>query len=987
VNFTANIEDEFGVVSVEINIHHPNGSWITEDMIKGQGNEWYFEKIFTEAGIYNFTIWTKDTNDNAVQSGILQFNMTTPPPTLDYIQIRSEPNNQGVVISFMNYDKEETDTFYAAGYNHTFGYIGEVEVTWGTTNLIASELSPTSGTSTNFSVIAQGSGSVFAIHISDIQNSTLFDITFSSLPEIMGIIPDIQLEEDFGAKLNDLTSFAYHPQDPQSLEWDITGIDSSILSVAGLRSKGNHGITLFSQVDRSGNMEVEYFLIDGDGNSVSQKAWINVTPKNDAPVIKGCPDLWVRYDVPYSFDYLPYISDIDNGLSELSLSVEDSEKVSVNGFVATYLYPEEMLGDEVFVKLSVSDGDLVGHKLIKVNIISNYPPDIVAILPDWTLYEGEDSFAAFDLNDFFSDQEGDRLTFSASQSHVNITINENGTVDFSAPTEWSGTQKVTFRAIDVIGGMIEQTILVSVIPVNDPPVIGPLNDLKIHYNYTYELDLAWYITDKDNSFEELKISTNYPDNITVNGTVLSILFPKNWDGQAIPYPIPLVIYVDDGFYNVTTAIPLIVTDNYPPRIIKELDDIFLFEDTSFMNAYDLDEHFFDVDGDTIFYTTGNRSIRVVIHGNNSVDFTPDPDWFGSELILIRGTDDNGAYLEDLILVTVVPRNDPPVIAGLPDQEGVYETEWLFDLSEYISDKDTDIDDLNITVDSPYAKVVGHILLFNYPKDVKRDTVQVTVSDGYLNASASIPVKITAPSIPPEDAPILWFGIIILLVGLLFVALVTRIARYRLAELFLITKSGMLIEHKGITKDDDKDKDIVASMFVAVQSFIKDAFAEEDSEFLKRMDYGDKTVLIIMGESVLLTAFIKGQESKKFLNDMTGFIEYLEKRYEGAIEMWDGNYDNLPDIGDVLESFFNGTFKRDYLRETQTITKESKVEVDVEEIPHEELEEKLEDFEKDLDDKNAQEQLEELEEILDENPEGDLEEKLDDYIGEERNGEK
>jgi hypothetical protein len=200
---------------------------------------------------------------------------------------------------------------------------------------------------------------------------------------------------------------------------------------------------------------------------------------------------------------------------------------------------------------------------------------------------------------------------------------------------------------------------------------------------------------------------------------------------------------------------------------------------------------------------------------------------------------------------------------------------------------------------------------------------------------------------------------------------------------------MLIEHKGITKDDEKDKDIVASMFVAVQSFIKDAFAEEDSEFLKRMDYGDKTVLIIMGESVLLTAFIKGQESKKFLNEMKGFIEYLEKRYEGAIEMWDGNYENLPDIGDVLESFFNGTFKRDYLRETLIDEKSTKIKEvvveEVEEIPAEELEEKLDDFEKDLDDKNAQEQIEELEEILDEeHPEGDLEEELDDYL-EEDNG--
>jgi hypothetical protein len=292
------------------------------------------------------------------------------------------------------------------------------------------------------------------------------------------------------------------------------------------------------------------------------------------------------------------------------------------------------------------------------------------------------------------------------------------------------------------------------------------------------------------------------------------------------------------------------------------------------------------------------------------------------------------------------------------------------------------------VDNEFVEVVGHVLVFNYPKNVKKDTVEIIVSDGLLNTTASIQVKIKAPEVPPDEIPWLLIVISLVLAGLLAVALITRIARYKLAELFLITKSGMLIEHAGITKDDDKDKDILASMFVAVQSFIKDAFAEEDTEFLKRMDYGEKTVLIIMGESVLLTAFITGQESKKFLNEMKGFINYLEKRYEGAIEMWDGNYENLPDIGLVLESFFNGKFKREYLKEAQTSVKETeiekaieeKTEEDMEENP-EDLEERLGDLEKDIEE-TPEEQLEELEEILDKDHEGDLEDELDDIIDED-----
>jgi hypothetical protein len=921
VNLTVVVTDEFNVQDVKINISFPDGSWILEDMINGAGDLWYYENVFTDAGIYNYTIWTNDSNGNENQTGMFQFNITIPPPTVDYIQIRSEPNNMGVVINAMTYNKDETDIYYAAGYNSTYGYIQDVEVTWGSTHPNASVF-PSFGTSTNFTSSTISKGSVFASFGASIQNSTAFEFTVSLEPKIIGIIPNILLEEDFGAYTIDLSNYAHFPLDPNKLSWDITGYDKSIINVSGTNIEDNHFISLISQEDKFGNMEVTYWLIDPNNNKVSQKAWINITPKNDAPTIGNCPNAIVRFDMPYSFDYTPYIHDIDNTLTELTLTVLDSDYVTVNGFVVTYNYPEKMLGDEVFVALTVSDSELSGSTLIKVKITSNYPPEIVAQLPDVTLYENEVSLARFDLDDFFTDQEGDRVTYSVSRSQVTITINENGTVDFSAPGEWSGVEQVTFRAVDIIGGIVEQTINVRVIPVNDPPVIDTISDIKIHHNYPYTIDLGWYISDKDNSLEELIISTSNPDNVTVNGSTLTLVYPEFWDSQTIPYTVPLVIYVDDGFYNITYTMTITVSDNFPPDILAPLDDLYMFEDSSIIGAYDLDEHFYDLDDDTIFYTKGNKSISVIIHDNNTIDFIPDPDWFGSELILIRASDMKEAFLEDIILVTVIPKNDAPTISEIPPQKGEYETEWVLDMTQYMSDIDHDLADLNITVDSPYVEVVGQVLVFNYPKNIKKDDVEITVSDGEFNTSVTMAVTITAPSQPTPEMPWILLIITVVLAILLIGAMLSRIARYSVEELFLITKSGMLIVHKGVHKEDDeKDKDIVASMFVAVQSFIKDAFAEDDADVLKRMDYGDKTVLINMGNSVLLTAFITGQESKLYLNNMKEFIDHLEERYEGAIEMWDGNYENLPEIDELLESFFDGTFKKKYLKSFQNNVEE------------------------------------------------------------------
>jgi hypothetical protein len=600
---------------------------------------------------------------------------------------------------------------------------------------------------------------------------------------------------------------------------------------------------------------------------------------------------------------------------------------------------------------------------------------------------------------------------------VEITINTDNTVDFKASEEWSGIERVTFRATDVVGGIAEQTINVRVIPVNDPPIILPINNIHVHYNHNYTFDLYWYISDKDNTMEELTITTSHPDNVRVNGSKLILFFPEYWEGERYPYDVPLTIYVSDGIYNVSQAVTVRVSDNYPPDILNPLDDLFLLEDEALIGAYDLDEYFFDIDGDTLFYTYGNKSIAVTIHDNHTIDFVPLPNWYGSELILIRATDADGAFLEDVILVTVLPVNDPPTIEAIPPQTVEHSREWILDLSGYIFDIDNDLDSLIVSVNSSYVQVVGHVLVFNYPDNITKDIIWITVSDGELETTIPVEITVVSPSAPPAEVPWVWYLITLVLVGLLSVVLLTRIARYTLIELFLISKAGMLIEHAGIYKKDDKDKDILASMFVAVQSFIKDAFAEEDTEILKRMDYGEKTVLIHMGNHVLLTAFIAGQESKSFLKEMKDFIDTLEQKYEGAIEQWDGNYENLPGIEKMLQDFFDKTHKKTFFKKKITLEEstEELLKEESEKAAEEgsvvepveglggylkgDLDEDQEDFEEDLEggseeglddflDEGREERLEEdldedFEEDVEEDLDGGSEEGLDDWLEEEK----
>ncbi len=848
-------------------------------------------------------VWNASTTDLGDE-----VNFTIDPPTLDYIQIRSEAGGEGEVLENMTYQIDETDEFYAAGYNKTHGYLRDISVDWAT-NSDAASLSPLSGNMTVFEAIEPGSGEVYAVYGS-IQNSTSFTVIESQDPEIMGDIPDIQLSEDFGIHQVNLSSYASDPQDPlSSLQWYLTGVNESVVAVAGENQTGNHIITLISQNDQFGDMLVTYHLVDSDGYSAQQSSWINVSFVNDPPVFYTCPDLSVHYDDPYRFDYSPYIEDIDTPQEELSLTTDDPDHTSVNGLKVTYEYPEEMVGETVLVSLTVSDGDKSSTQLIEVNVTDNYPPENTERIPDVTLEENSTRRNVFDLDNYITDPDNDSLYMSYGATYINVTIYEsNHTVDIVSRGNWNGMERVTFRATDPGGAIVEQTINVTVTPVNDPPKIKDLPPFVVHWEHPYTFDLRWYISDSDNEIEELDISTSDPENVTVEGTTLHMLYPK----KSYEYTVPLTIYVSDGIDTTFEPTTVKVGDDYPPEVLKPLPDISFKEDESLENAFALDNYFHDRDSETIYYTSGNVKVEVHIHHDvegTPADFSAEANWSGSELVTFRATDEEGALIEDTINVTVIPVNDPPVIEDIPHQKGYVDESWVLDLDEYIYDIDNKKEELIVSVNDENVIQVGHKLIFDYSEDVKSDNITLIVSDGELQTRGSISVSVSV-----RDQG-LWkdsyfFYLIPAIIGAAGASYVYYKKRreYTVDDIFLIHSSGVLIKHTTRMMKADRDEEILASMFTAVQNFVKDAFAEEEDESLKRMDYGDKKVLIHKGDYVTLAVFFSGNEPKWMMDSMENLVSDIEERYGEELEGWSGEVEEVGGITEMLKDLLKGRYQ-------------------------------------------------------------------------------
>jgi catabolite regulation protein CreA len=106
------------------------------------------------------------------------------PPQPDYIQIQDAMGN---VVTTMTYGVAEVDQFYAAGFNYTAGYIGEVEVDWASDFPSVGTVDPL-GTMTNFTaqwVLVDSTCTVTATYAGIVSNSTgLLTVLYPRVDEI-----------------------------------------------------------------------------------------------------------------------------------------------------------------------------------------------------------------------------------------------------------------------------------------------------------------------------------------------------------------------------------------------------------------------------------------------------------------------------------------------------------------------------------------------------------------------------------------------------------------------------------------------------------------------------------------------------------------------------------------------------------------------------------------------------------------------------------
>ncbi len=275
------------------------------------------------------------------------------------------------------------------------------------------------------------------------------------------------------------------------------------------------GNTVTPDAEYSGTLTVPVRVSDGVDTSLTFNTSISVSAVNDPPVITGQNTVSSSEDTPFIIEIAHLIiSDPDNDTSELSLSIHDSTNYSVSGNTVT---PDPDFYGALLIPVTVSDTGITSNIFLLTATITA-DSDAPVITGQSTLSTSEETSITLLLGDFtITDADNDTADMTlmvldgADYSRTGNTV--------SPDADYSGTLTVLVRVTDGADTSLTFNASVSVIAVNDAPVITGQNPILMTEDDAFDILITdLIIDDPDNDSSDFIIlisdSSNYTFSVT-----------------------------------------------------------------------------------------------------------------------------------------------------------------------------------------------------------------------------------------------------------------------------------------------------------------------------------------------------------------------------------------------------------------------------------------------------------------------------------------
>ena len=496
----------------------------------------------------------------------------------------------------------------------------------------------------------------------------------------------------------------------------------------------------------TGTTTVTYIVSDGNGGTDTADLNVNFIPVNDPPVAEN-DDLVVAEDaVSATLDVLVNDSDVENDdLTVLTASASEGS-VSINSDGTLAYTPVSDFTGTVTVTYTISDGNS-GTDSATATVTVSPGSDLPVANPDNATVNEDTTSATITVLGNDTDADGDPLTVqTASSPGGSVSINSDGTINFTPTSDFNGTTTITYTISDGTGGTDSATVTVTVDAVNDAPVAVDDGTFSVVEDAVSTVTVLTNDSDVDGDDLTVQSASAADGSVSINSDgTLEFTPTSNFTGTTT-----ITYTITDGAGGTDSAtVTLTVTENNTPPVA--VDDSFTIDEdtptdlTVLTNDSDIDLNPLTITGAST--DTGS----VTINSDGTLGFDPVSNFTGTATITYTITDGDGGTDSATATVTVSPVNDAPVAEN--DAQVVGE-DTPTDLTVLTNDSDVDGDPLTVTAASVSEGSVsinsdGTINFTPTSNFTGSVTVTYTISDGNLGTdTATVSIDVTPVSDPP-----------------------------------------------------------------------------------------------------------------------------------------------------------------------------------------------------------------------------------------------
>ncbi len=245
-------------------------------------------------------------------------------------------------------------------------------------------------------------------------------------------------------------------------------------------------------------------------------------------------------------------------------------------------------------------------------------------------------------------------------AHGTLALGTDGAFAYTPTLNYNGSDWFSYHASDGISETLVVTVALTILAANDPPVA--VTDAYTTTEDSGTLSVPSPGVLLNDTDVELDSLTAILDTDAVSGTLT-----LRSDGSFDYLPDENFCGVDSFAYHaydqVDSSEPIIVPLNV--LCVNDLpfadDDEFSVAEDSVDNALDVLAGDTDVDGDTLaIFAVGDPPNGSAIGSGANLSYSPDPDFYGSDVFTYTVTDGRSGFATAAVTVTVISVNDPPV---------------------------------------------------------------------------------------------------------------------------------------------------------------------------------------------------------------------------------------------------------------------------------------------------------------------------------------